>query len=73
MQLGTELAKERERCDALHRALDERDAFHSKDLDVLRREMELAIEATEREAGDDVRRARAELEDVSRAPRRRGG
>ena len=48
VQLGTELAKERERCDALHRALDERDAFHSKDLDVLRREMELAIEATER-------------------------
>lgn len=65
VQLGTELAKERERCDALHRALDERDAFHSKDLDVLRREMELAIEATEREAGDDVRRARTELEDVS--------
>ena len=65
VQLGTELAKERERCDALHRALDERDAFHSKDLDVLRREMELAIEATEREAGDDVTRATRELEDVS--------
>jgi chromosome segregation ATPase len=65
VQLGTELAKERERCDALHRALDDRDAFHSKDLDVLRREMELAIEATEREARDEVRVAQTELENVS--------
>ena len=65
VQLGTELAKERERCDALHRALDDRDSFHSKDLDVLRREMELAIEATEREARDEVRVAQTELENVS--------
>ena len=47
--LGAELARERRRGDALRKALEESEIARSSDLETIREEMELAIEATERE------------------------
>ena len=58
--VGAELRRERERGEALRRAVDEAEAATTRDLERMREEMTLATEATEREA-------RESAEDASRA------
>ena len=48
--VGAELRRERERGEALRRAVDEAEAATTRDLERMREEMTLATEATEREA-----------------------
>ena len=59
--VGAELRRERERGEALRRAVDEAEAATTRDLERMREEMTLATEATEREAresAEDALRAR---------------
>ena len=64
--LGAELARERRRGDALRKALEESEIARSSDLETIREEMELAIEATEREAGDKNAETAKALEEEAR-------
>ena len=63
--VGAELRRERERGEALRRAVDEAEAATTRDLETMRLEMTLAAEATEREArekAEDATRARETAE-----------